>query len=287
MSLLTCPNCNQTGFTPRGLQAHMKTKTCASRRAEATPVATSPGFDPAGKLVSSAILIAASNGRAALDHLRSSCGHALQAGAALVWIHERIADSANGSRAGSSGGFSYAIEKTGIPRRTAYNWMNAFGSCMARLGLNLESLPDPDTKAWTAMMVELGAIAAGTSLRRLMLGAAKAGTEEARLDELISRAESGDQAADEAMERVASGEWTLVQAIRAASGQAATKGSNRRDPVYLAIDGRNGALRGLLPKATITLANAFTRWDDLDEPARRAFRASWLELVSRLPDELR
>lgn len=240
---------------------------------------------------------AATEANAATEALRKSCAHALVCGLSLAWLHQNSADPTGGHAnlmqgtttvvtTGETEGFKYALETTGVARPTAYRWINAAANALARESLDIHDMPEPGTDAWDAWTKTLRSVGEGMSLRRLTLGMVKLGTEEARLDELIDRSENDDEAATAALDAVAEGKFTLVQAMRAAAGAAATAGKERRDPVYLALDGRTGQLRGLLPKALITVNNAFSRWQDLDEPARRAVRSAWVELVSHLPQEL-
>lgn len=240
---------------------------------------------------------AATEATAATEALRKSCAHALVCGLSLAWLHQNSADPTGGQsnlkqgtttvvNAGENEGFKYALEQTGVQSRTAYRWINAAANALARESLDIHDMPEPGSDEWEKWTATLRAAGEGMSLRRLMLGMVKLGTEEARLDELIDRSEQDDHAATAALEAVAEGKFTLVQAMRAAAGAAATAGKERRDPVYLALDGRTGQLHGLLPKALITVNNAFSRWQDLDEPARRAVRSAWIELVSHLPQEL-
>jgi len=88
------------------------------------------------------------------------------------------------------------------------------------------------------------------------------------------------------IEQVSAGKLTLVQAVRALGGKV-TKEKHRTDPVYLDIDGRTGQPTGLFPKCLVTIANTFSRWENLDESARREVRAAWKEVVSKLPKDLR
>ncbi|MEO5715032.1 MAG: hypothetical protein ABIT37_16255, partial [Luteolibacter sp.] len=125
----------------------------------------------------------------------------------------------------------------------------------------------------------------GTSLRRLLLGSAET-SEESRLDTLITKDEEGDKHATEILELVATGKLTLVQAIRSLGGKI-TKEKLRTDPVYLDIDGKTGQPTGLFPKCLITIANTFSRWEKLDDSARREVKAAWKEVMTKLPKELR
>lgn len=240
-----------------------------------------------------AVATAAREAREAEAALRQSCGHALVCGLSLLWLHNETAHAPHaGLLRGNEGqslekdGWIATLETLDIPKTTAYRWTNAAAGAIQRLEADPSDLPEPGTDAWEALAASLRDVGQGMSLRRLQLGMVKDGTEEARLDELIDRAEAEDPHAAAALEAVAEGKLSLVQAMRAASGAASTKGKHRRDPVYLDIDGRTGEIRGLLPKCVITLNNAFVRWHDLPEPARKKFRRAWAELASNLPDEL-
>ena len=236
-----------------------------------------------------AVAIAAEETAAAAGAVRQAAVHAVAAGMALAWLHTRESTGHGGDRRGDGRdrrSFQAVLASIGLARSQAYRWMNAYAAAAARAGLAPADLPEPGHIEWVRRGRRLAQSVSGTSLRRLLLGAAREGSEEHRLEELVDRAEHDDQAAAAALERVADGELTLVQAMRAAAGAAATKGKSRRDPVYLALDGRTGGLRGLLPRCLVTLNNAFTRWEDLEAPARRKFLAAWKELVSHLPEDL-
>lgn len=241
-----------------------------------------------------AINLAAREARDAEASIRKGCGHALVCGLNLLWVHRDIVNDsqANLLRGNDAGeieggeGFLVHLQSVALPKPTAYRWINAAAAALQRVDADPEDLPEPGTDEWESLCEQLRAVGLGMSIRRLQLGMVKDGTEEARLDELIDRAEQDDQHAIAALDAVAEGKATLVQAMRAAAGAASTKGKHRRDPVYLDIDGRSGALRGLLPKCIITLNNAFHKWPDLPEPARRKFRQAWAELAVNIPDEL-
>ena len=222
--------------------------------------------------------------------MQDSCRIALLMGLRLAALHRET----NGSNA--PGGFKAALDKLEfiqVPRSTAYRWLNAAVCVLARAE-GIEDQPerlaiplwDPADAGWREAEATLTAAANGMSIRRLMLGSAATG-DESRMDTLLTAAESGDRAADEMLEKVSAGQLTLVQAIRAAAGQKATKEKSRHDPVYLDIDGRTGQPVGLFPKCLVTLGNTFARWDSLDESARVAARQSWKALVSQLPKDLR
>lgn len=224
--------------------------------------------------------------------VRTSVDRALRIGLRLLVIHRESGES------GESGGFRAAIERIEghrIPRSTAYRWFNAAARALARhqgiaddngnfepSALRLPSAPD-EIAADEAVMAT---VAAATSMRRLMLGSAATG-EESRMDELIDASERGDALADAVLERVAAGELTLVQAIRARAGAAATKDKTRADPVYLDIDGATGEAKGLFVRSLITISNTFDHWEDLDETARGKAKAAWKALVAKIPKELR
>lgn len=240
--------------------------------------------EPADPLVAEIVTLAGDVTR----HLRQSCHGAILIGLRLIVLHRETAG-------GDDGGFRAALDALAgcqIPRATAYRWLNAAGTLVARLqGIEAEdaqdlALPTAGTREWKALEGEIEAACHGMSIRRLMLGSA-ATSDESRLDNLITEAEAGDKAAEEMLDRVAKGELTLVQAIRAAAGAAATKNKQRLDPVYLDIDGRTGEPRGLFVKSLVTLTNTFARWDHLPEAAREKARAAWKEAVAKLPKDLR
>ncbi|WP_200273037.1 hypothetical protein [Luteolibacter pohnpeiensis] len=221
------------------------------------------------------------------EHLRKSCFDAVRIGARLLVLHKLTGENE------TPGGFRAALdalEGEAIPRSTAYRWINA---AAALLGKHFEAdelaeieLPEPGSPAWIKLESSMEIACRGMSVRRLTIGSATNG-DEARLDKLITSAEDGDSDAEAMLEKVASGELTLVQAIRANAGRKTTKGKNRKDPIYLDIDGRTGEPRGLFCKSLITLSNTFNRWDSIDEIAREKARSAWKSLVAQLPKDLR
>lgn len=247
-----------------------------------------PTASPAAELTATLIEEARGFAAEATRHMQSACSAALMVGIRLMYIHQSsISNGGNGS-AGS--GFQQALGSLGVARRTAYRWLNASAHVLARHFDLAEDqqydLPKPGSAAWKKAEKVLTDAAAGMTLNRLQLGAGSQG-ETHRLDELITRAEDGDLAAEEALDKVEKGELTLVQAIRAAAGAAATKGRARKEAVYLDLDGTNGRPRGLFFKSVVTLSNTFARWSEAPEPARRLAREAWRELVAHLPAELR
>jgi len=271
--LVSCPDCGTPNFTPRGLASHRGGTACKKRQAEAVAV-IAPALTDSEKIAVRDTIAAI---KMVDGGLKRAVYGALVAGMGLAWLHERAVS--RGVR-NSGDGFKAVLEETGVNRSTAYRWMNAF----AGTGL---SIHQPDSEQWHATIASLKEISESTSLRRLTLGAAAENSDERRMDSLISREEQGDAAAAEALDKVSSGEWSLVQAVRAASGAAATKEKNRRDPIYLDLGAGDGGLIGLAPKAVVTLANAFARWDDVPPAAREKFRAAWTELVANLPPDFR
>lgn len=224
--------------------------------------------------------------------MRTSIATALRIGMRLLYLHRQTGED------DSPGGFRAALERMQdrVPRSTAYRWLNASAAVIAKaqdLVLSDGSfdpaeikLPEPATPAWLKIEKALTDSTKGMSLRRLLIGSS-ATSDESRMDSLITAAEAGDHHATAVLEKVASGELTLVQAIRAAAGAAATKDKQRHDPVYLDIDGTTGQLKGLFPKCIVTLANTFNRWEDLDEAARNEAKKAWKTLVISIPKELR
>lgn len=218
-------------------------------------------------------------------HLRRATFACLRIGLRLLVIHREERDKPGGFRAALD-----ALEGCKVPAGTAYRWINAAGAavCLAQELPHIEEIEIPDIgcKEWQKLEAKIEKITEGLSLRRLIIGSAAVG-EESRLDSLIHHAEQGDTHADEILEEVAKGKLTLVQAIRKLAGQQATKGKERKDPVYLEIDGTNGEPKGLFVKSMATIVNTFTRWDLLDPTARSKAKASWKELVAILPKDLR
>lgn len=224
----------------------------------------------------------------ALHHLRKSAFAAVRVGLRLLVIWKATAEGET-----EGGGFRAALAKIDgkkLPPATAYRWMNAAGGALCRLQeckeLDELEIPERGTKAWDRVEKDLEEVCQGMTLRRLILGAPATG-EENRLEALITKAEENDKDAEEILDEIARGNLTLVQAIRALSGRKATKGKERKDPVYLDLDGSNGQPKGLFVKSLLTLANTFKRWETLDEAARRKGRDAWKALVAELPKELR
>lgn len=226
------------------------------------------------------------------SHMRTSIAIALRIGLRLIYLHRQTGEQE------TPGGFRAALQGLSdrVAPSTAYRWISAAANTIAKAqnivaedGSYDQSelkLPDPNTPAWKALEKTLTAATAGMSMRRLLIGSSATG-DESRMDHLITQAEAGDPHAAAMLDKVAAGHLTLVQAIRAAAGAAATKNKERQDPVYLDIDGTTGQPRGLFPKCMVTLANTFARWETLDEAARASAKKSWKELVSHLPKELR
>lgn len=220
------------------------------------------------------------------DNMRRSVAGALKIGLRLMWLHDQVGELS------SAGGFRAALEtleNRKLARSTAYRWINAAAGVIARhQGVKDADdiiLPEPGTPAWVKLEKHLVDETKGMSLRRLLIGSANTG-EESRLDTLITRDEAGDKDAAAILEQVAEGKLTLVQAIRALGGlQAKVKGRN--DAVYLDLDGKTGQPTGLFPKCLVTIANTFNKWEELDEAARKSVKASWKEVISKLPKELR
>ena len=224
--------------------------------------------------------------------MRISIATALRIGLRLLYLHRTTGED------DTPGGFRAALARMTdrVPRSTAYRWLNACAAVIAKdqdllmpdgsFDPSEIKLPEPATPAWVKIEKTITDSTKGMSLRRLLIGSSATG-DESRLDTLITASESGDPHATAMLEKVASGELTLVQAIRAAAGAAATKEKERHDPVYLDIDGTTGRLKGLFPKCVITLSNTFARWNNLDEAARNEAKKAWKALVLSIPKELR
>lgn len=238
----------------------------------------------------------------ALAAMRKGCEHALLAGLRLIWLHRET--NAQGQRndlltRDSKFGFKSACEEIGIQERTAYRWMNATGNACLRATLIFEGddlqagMPAPGTPRFESWEKSLKEIAQGMSLNRLMLGRPKNGTDTGRMDELLCGEEEGRTRAIELLEAVDTGKYTLAQAVKALGSQEAydrlrADGGEkiRKDPVYLSVDGRTGDIGGLVPRALKTLKNAWEKWDETPEPARKAVRRLWLEVVTTMPADL-
>jgi hypothetical protein len=220
---------------------------------------------------------------------RKGCQEALLAGMRLIWLHQNT--SAQGSRndivpRGTKSGFEGALEKIGLPKRTAYRWINATYAAAERIGILQGSFPEPGTPNWKGLENGLSNVAAGMSLRRLVIGCSAPNSDDQRQDELITRAEAGDLNAEHVLELISAGKLTLVQAMRAAAGALATKGKERKDPVYLDFDVESKTATGLIPKAFITLQNGFKGWDDYSPAAKTALRNEWHATRQAMPDDL-
>jgi hypothetical protein len=281
-TLVTCPGCGTTGFTPDGLKRH---------RCKGVNRNPQPAPDP---------LLAAAGRHyaAAAAALRQSCAEALLTGLHLIALHARSVSTGGVRMAGSTGdGFTSALEQIGIPERTAYRWMTACRNALARVTLVFPDeepeLPAHGTPAWENWEKHLRGLAEGMSLSRLMIGAAKASSEDHRYDELLSKSESGAGRSADLLAAVAEGKYTLVQAVKALGSQEAydrlrSDGGEkiRRDPVYLDYDPVAKCPVGLIPKAFVTLHNGFRNWDDYDPDARTAMRRQFLEVIKTAPREL-
>jgi hypothetical protein len=246
---------------------------------------------------------------AATAALRKGCEHALLTGLRLIWLHGNTAGDGHGgnrtslssvSRGHLKKGFDGALAEIGIPRPTAYRWMDATYKACLRATLIFDGddiaaeLPGPGTPDWDKWDQNLKKIAQGMSLNRLMLGTSKESTEDHRYDELISADEEGRTRAADLLQGVADGKYTLVQAVRALGSQETydrlrLEGGEkvRKDPVYLSMDGATGKVSGLFVTSLTTLRNTFQHWDETPAPARKMARDLWLEVVTTLPSDLK
>lgn len=246
--------------------------------------------------------------QAAQVALRKGCEHALLTGLRLIALHSATSGDGHGgdrksissvSRGHLKKGFEGALEEIGIPRPTAYRWMDATHKACMRATLVFEDdditieLPEAGTPRWEQWEAELRKVAQGMSLNRLLLGGSKRGTEENRYDALVSAEEVGQAKAAELLQGVAEGRYTLVQAVRAlgsieAYEQLRAEGGEkvRKDPVYLTYDGESGAIGGLLPKALVTLQNGCKKWSSYTPTEQAALRKFWQAIREELPDEL-
>lgn len=239
--------------------------------------------------------------------LRKGCAHALKAGLGLIWLHKLTAQDPEDnlrrgpdvSRETSGITFEEAIAEVGIPRPTAYRWMNAARNAALAAGLVgdpadlVPDLPEPEMPRWEQWELALEGVAEGMSLNRLLLGTYKARTEEHRYDELLTADEQGRTRARDLLEAVAEGKYTLAQAVKALGSQEAydrlkAEGGEkvRRDPVYLDYDFVRKEPKGLVPAALKTLRRGFDGWAGYDETARTQTRGMWREVLKAAPAEL-
>lgn len=222
-----------------------------------------------------------------VEGVRRTCSAALRIGLRVLALYR--ADASDRS-------FQSVLAMLGeweIPRSTAQRWMNAAGNALSRIQGAADAaatvIPEwePGAAEWEAADAAVAEFASGMTLRRILLGGETVQSSDTnRLEELVDRAESGDPHAAEMLRKVEQGQLTLVQAMRAAAGAAATKGKERTDPVYLDTDGHDGRLVGLFPKCIVTLKNTFACWHTLDESARKLARAEWKQLLIHLPPDL-
>jgi hypothetical protein len=265
-----------------------------------------PRFEISEKEVRHVVAEAARYAGEATAAARRACGAALAAGLRLLWLHRVMGVQHGGDRRSinvpnGTLNFEEACLEVGVPKRTAYRWMNACLVGAVKCGLAgsteeaLEVLPDPaEFGRWRDWEENLQGLSQGMSVNRLLVGTARAETDPARLDALMSAEEEGRARAVELLEAVEAGKYTLAQAVRALGSKEAydklrAEGAEkvRRDPVYLDLDGRSGVPTGLVPKALVTLRNGFEAWEDAPEAARRAVRDLWLDVVAVLPEDLR
>lgn len=237
---------------------------------------------------------------AAAAALRTGCAEALITGLHLIALHNKTASEHGGLRiAGEDGGFTAALEAIGIPKPTAYRWMNACSNALVRGALLMEGedlageMPVHGTPRWEMWEKGLMDVANGMSLSRLLLGTSKASTEEHRYDELLTADEEGRSRASELLQGVAEGRYTLVQAVKALGSMEAydklkAEGGDkvRKDPVYLDYDPISKRPVGLLPKAFTTIHNGFQTWNSYDSDARSGMKALWKEVLKSAPTEL-
>lgn len=233
--------------------------------------------------------------------LRKSCAEALITGLHLVALHARC--NAQGSRndllTTDNKGFEAACLEIGIPKRTAYRWMNACINALLRAGLVkdgeevTEEMPTHGMPRWDQWETSLRTVADGMSLNRLLVGTTQPGTEEERYDKIVSAEEEGSDRAEVLLRKLAEGKCTLVAAIRALGSQEAydliRKGKSekiRKDPVYLKFDTDAKKPVGLLPQACVTLANGFAAWETYDRDAKIAFQQYWIALKKAAPPEI-
>lgn len=269
------------------------------------PITKTTTYDP---LVASAKM----HFDSASSHIRKGCAEAIITGMHLIALHNRTAGNGHGgNRKGFQvnhvtdlkKGFAGACVEIGIPECTARRWMNAATNAALRCGLIheaeqiCEEIPEYGMPRWEHWEVEFRKLADGMSLSRLMVGQEKSSTEDQRYEELLTASEEGRERAVQLLRDVAEGKYTLVQAARALGSLEAydklrAEGGEkvRTDPVYIAIDDK-GKVGGLVMKSLTTILNATKiyegKWDDIPPQAKTAIRIAWLEVQSKLPEEIK
>lgn len=242
--------------------------------------------------------------------LQNACANALEAGLHLLWLKQNLNGDdgenrvprgtrlSNGKFGDKGTGFKAVLEEVGLPRRTAYRWMDATRTALYRTdnGAYLSHpgtapLPAPRTEEREEIEAAMRALAKGMSLSRLQLGAGETG-DVMRMEVITTKLETAEDDAErtlyeEAMDNVEMGKWSLSDAMRAlGSKESAELAKERRsNVVYCDIDARSGNLTGLLPKALASLANGLRHWPDMPTPAKAKFREEWKTLVSQLPED--
>lgn len=229
---------------------------------------------------------------------RKNCHEAVLAGMHLAHIKDQFGLQNGGDRRSLTTsiqvrqGFSSVVEEAGIPRKSAYRWLNKARELATALGIlsedpeEPEPFPAPGTAEWNHIAAAAEQWSQHTSMDRLQVGGTAEDPDEQRLEHLMSAAESGDAEALMWIDRWRSGQITLARAVCAYGGAQSTKGKERKDPVYLEFDLIDKKPMGLIPKAFTTLCNGFKHWDSYDEDARDQVRGLWREVIKTAPSPL-
>ena len=229
---------------------------------------------------------------------RKNCHEAVLAGMHLAHIKDQFGMQHGGDRRSLSyaeeakKSFASVLEETGVPRKSAYRWIGKAQELASVLGILSEDpdapepFPSPGTAEWNRIAAAAERWAQNTSMDRLQVGGTGDDPDEQRLEHLMTQAEAGDPEALRWIDRWRAGEITLARAVCAYGGAEATKGKERKDPVYLDFDLTKKQPVGLIPKAFTTLRNGFEHWESYDEDARQQVLGMWREAMKKAPREL-
>lgn len=229
---------------------------------------------------------------------RKNCHEAVLAGMHLSHIKDQLGLQNGGDRrslsfaAESRKSFSSVLEEGRVPKKSAYRWISKARELATALGIlsedteEQEPFPAPGTPDWNHIAAAAEQWSQNTSMDRLQIGGTADDPDEQRLEHLMSSAEAGDTEALMWLDRWRSGQITLARAVCAYGGSVATKGKERKDPVYLEYDLMRKQPMGLIPKAITTLRNGFEAWDSYDADARDQVRGLWREVIKKAPAPL-
>lgn len=226
---------------------------------------------------------------------RKNCHEAVLAGMHLAHLKDQFGLQHGGDRRSlavsieARKSFATILEEASVPKKSAYRWMAKAKELAIILEILTEddaAFPVPGSEDWDRIAGAAKTWSEKTSMDRLQVGGTMDDPDEQRLEHLMTNAEAGDAAALMWLDRWRAGEITLARAVCAYGGAEATKGKERKDPVYLDYDVTRKLPVGLIPKAFVTLRNGFDHWDSYDEDARHQVIGMWKEAMKKAPREL-